>query len=104
MFNNQCSTRGSGSIKRIENIAMDKSCVRLNIALNGFKVKAVLDIGIPVSILSMKQAQKINLRNFQSKDKPTNYEDYNGNMVKLTDEFETPIEYKGKITESLAFF
>ena len=47
-------------VRRIQNIAKDKSCIRLHIELNNDKVKAVLDTGSPVSIISPKHTQRIN--------------------------------------------
>ena len=65
MSNNQSTAHGNNCIRRIQNMANDKSCIRLNIELHGFKVKAVLDTGSPISIISMEHAQRINPVNYQ---------------------------------------
>ena len=64
MLNKQSSTNSNVRIRRIQNIDKNKSCMRLNIELNGVKVKAVLDTGSPVSIISTKHAH-CKLRQFQ---------------------------------------
>ena len=86
----------ASSAQRIQSIVKDKICIRLNIELSGFKVKAVLDTGSPISIISMKHAQRKNPTNYRKLDYPANYTDYNGNAVKLAGEFETNTKYEGK--------
>ena len=96
MFNKQHNANGKECIRRKQNIAKDKSCIRLNIELNGFKVKAVLDTGSPVSIISIKHTQRINPVNYRELNNTANYTDFKGNAVKLTAEFEINTKYEDK--------
>ena len=56
--NERSSMNSSVCVRKIQNIAKDKSCIRLHVELNGAKVKAVLDTGSPVCIISAKHTQK----------------------------------------------
>ena len=83
-------------VRRIQNIVKDKNCIRLNIQLNGVKVKAVLDTGSHVSIISAKHTQRINPVIYREISSTAKYTDFNGNAVKLTGEFETNTKYGDK--------
>ena len=75
MLNKQSTMNSSVRIRRIQNIAKDKSCIRLNIELNGVT-------GSPVTIISTKDAQRINPVNYLELNNTANYTDFNGNAVK----------------------
>ena len=83
-------------VGRIQNIVKDKSCIRLHVELNGVKVKAVLDTGSPVSIISAKHTQRINPTIYRELNNTAKYTDFNSNAVKLTGEFETDTRYGDK--------
>ena len=52
--------------------------------------------GSPISIISVKHAQRVNQTNQRKLDNTANYTDFNGNAVKRPGEFETDIKYEDK--------
>ena len=64
--------------------------------MNGVKVKAVLDTGSPISIMSTRDVQRIKPQLYRSINKAARCTDFNGNEVKLTGEMETNTDYGNK--------
>ena len=83
-------------IRRIQNIVKDRSCIRLHIILNGVRVKAILDTGSPISIISVKDVQKIKPTIYRELNNTATCTEFNGNAVKLTGEIETNTRYGDK--------
>ena len=85
-------------IIRIQNIPKEKNCIRLDVKLNGFKVKAVLDNGSPITKFSMQLMRK-KPEIFRAINEAANYNDHNGKAVPLAGEFEVPTIY-GRSTKT----
>ena len=62
-------------IIRIQNIPNEKNCIRLNVNVNVFNVKAVLDTGVRISITSMQLMRIIKPKIFRALFEPANYTD-----------------------------
>ena len=64
--------------------------------MNGVKVKAVLDTGSPISIMSTTDMQRIKPLNYFPISNTARYTDFNGNEVKLTGEIEVETIYSNR--------
>ena len=64
--------------------------------MNGVKVKAVLDTGSPISIMSTTDMQRVKPLNYFPISNTARYTDFNGNEVKLTGEMEVNTTYSNK--------
>ena len=66
---NPMNNINNARINRVQDIVQKKSCIKLILTMNGVKVKAVLDTGSPISIMSTRDVQRIKPQLYRSINK-----------------------------------